>query len=247
MAELISLPVRNESLSDNDCFYIESVNNNFNELQKLYERKISQEANNIRLQYFSIEKELINSFKYVNPITSNLSTSSVKFASIIRESSNLFEQVSRIIYEKLFKDYGRINIFNYLTLDIFLRFNDLKFHCPSLTIVSSENPNLLRPFCSMDSWNNQMKPELVNVPNWWIAYNKIKHSPNALANYSTLKISIQSILAVYIVINKYLGPGVISGSLLKPERNGNETIQREITIEQSKLFIDTLTLMGYVA
>ncbi|MFK7833165.1 MAG: hypothetical protein AB8B52_07805 [Winogradskyella sp.] len=246
MANPISLPSRNETLSDNECFYVEPDKNNFAELQKAYNRKVSQEANNLRLQYFSIEQELINSFKYVNPVTSNLNTSSVKFASIIRESANLFEQVSRIIYDKLFKEYGRINIFHYLTLEKFLKFNDLKFHCPSLTIIASENPNLLRPYGSLDGWNDQNQPEPVNIPSWWTAYNKIKHSPDALTDYSTLENSIQSLLASYIIINRYLGPGVISGSLLKPEDNAGEIIQRQITVEQSELFIDTLTLMGYV-
>ena len=244
MANPIELPSRNETFSNNECFYVEPDKNNFAELQKSYERKISQEANNLRLQYFSIEQELINSFKYVNPVNSNLNTSSVKFASIIRESANLFEQVSRIIYEKLFKEYGKINISNYLTLDVFIKFNDLKFHCPSLSIIASENPNLLRPYGSLDDWNDQNAPESTNIPSWWTAYNKIKHSPDALTNYSTLENSIQALLASYIIINRYLGPGVISGNLLKPEENGNEIIQRQLTVEQSELFIDTLTLMG---
>lgn len=246
MANRISLPPRNEKFSDNECFYVEPILNNFAELQKAYDRKVSQEANNLRLQYFSIEHELINSFKYVNPVTSNLNTSSVKFASIIRESANLFEQVSRIIYERLFKEYGRINIFNYLTLEKFLKFNDLKFHCPSLTIIASENLKLLRPFDSLDGWNGQDKLEIVNIPNWWTAYNEIKHSPDALTEYSTLENSIQSLLASYIIINRYLGPGVISGSLLKPENISGQIIQRQIPVERSKLFIESLTLVSYV-
>ena len=239
------LPSRNEMYNDSDCFYVEPNNNSFEELENSYFRKTSQEANNIKRQYFSIEEELLNSFKYVNPVASNLKTSSVKFATIIRESSNLFEQVSRIIYDKLYRDYGRINIFNYLTLDRYIKFNDLKFHSPSLSVLASESPTLLQPFKSINNWKVQNELEPHHIPSWWIAYNKIKHSPDSLTEYSTLENSIKSLLAAFITINRYLGPGVISGSLLKPEKNGDKIIQNVLPVEQSKLFIDASYLFGY--
>ncbi len=241
-------PERNELFSENDYYYIAPDFTNFEELSKDYSRKTTQEATNLKLQYFSIEKELLNSFLYVNPIFENLTTSSVKFASIIRESSNLYEQTSRIIYGKIFKEYDRISIHNYLTLDKFLNLNNFDFISPLLKDIPQikEGEGLLNPFLSLSSWNRESKIESKHVPEWWKAYIKVKHSPNEITKYANLKNAIQSLLASYILINKYLGPGVLSSDLIKPDLAPNGTIiLAHIPIKQSKLFIAEDGLKGF--
>lgn len=239
-------PTRNESYSENNCYYIKPDFQNFEEANKVYLRKLSQESINIKLQYFSVEKELLNSFQFVNPVEQNLKTSSVKFATMIRESSSLFEQISRIIYQRLFKDFEGINIYNYLSLDKFLKFNSLNFSCPTLKNISDTNDDLLRPFKCISSWNGESKLENKHIPIWWNAFNKIKHSPNELTEFSTLENAIQSLLASYIIITKYLGSGVVSGDLSVPEKNSNEIIHRQLRVEQSELFFDWENSIGFV-
>jgi hypothetical protein len=239
-------PTRNVSFTDNDCFYIAPNHTDFDALKANYERKISIEAINLKLQYFSIERDLINSFHYVNPVLENLPTSSVKFATIIRESSNLFEQIARIIYNKLFVVTGSINIYNYLSLDRFLDFQNSKLHCPILQNLALNKPFILNPFYEMSTWDKNSEIEDVSIPKWWTAYNKIKHSPTELTDYSILENAVRSLLASYLIISKYLGPGVVSGSLEKPEKNGAEIINRHLTVEESGLFMRSDHLFGYV-
>lgn len=117
-------PSRNQQYADNDCYFIEPAKNDFGEIEKVFRRKVSETAINLKLQYFSIEREPLDSFHFVSPTTQNLQTSSVKFATIIREASTLYEQISRIIYQCLFTGYGSINIFNYLSLEKLLKLND---------------------------------------------------------------------------------------------------------------------------
>jgi hypothetical protein len=53
-------------------------------------------------------------------------------------------------------------------------------------------------------------------------------------------------LASYLIISKYLGPGVVSGSLETPEKKDNEIINRHLTVEESGLFMSSDHLFGYV-
>lgn len=239
-------PIRNVSFPDNECYFIMPNHTDFEALKANYQRKIAIEAINLKLQYFTTERELINSFHYVNPVLENLSTSSVKFATIIRESSNLFEQIARIIYNKLFVVTGSINIYNYLSLDKFLDFQNSKLHCPILQNIAINKPLLLNPFYEMSTWDKDSRIEDAFIPKWWTAYNKIKHSPTELTVYSTLENAVRSLLASYLIISKYLGPGVVSGSLETPEKKGNEIINRHLTVDESGLFMSSDHLFGYV-
>jgi hypothetical protein len=239
-------PIRNASFEDNQCFFVAPNHSDFDALNANYERKITIEAINLKLQYFSIERELINSFHYVNPVLENLSTSSVKFATIIRESSNLFEQIARIIYTRLFVIKGTINIYNYLSLDRFLDFQNSKLHCPILQNLALDKPILLNPFYEMSAWDKDSRIEDNLIPKWWSAYNKIKHSPTELTLYSTLENAIRSLLASYLIITKYLGTGIVSGHLEMPERIDDKIITRQLTVEESGLFMIYEHLFGYV-
>jgi len=241
-----NFPNRNTSFQDKDCFYIEPNEHDYDELVTVFEKKISNESINLKLQYFSIEKELINSFQYVNPESQNLKTSSVKFATIIREASNLFEQTARIIYNKLFTNYRDINIFSYLSLDLHLNFQETNILCPTLENLTTENHNILHPFKELSSWDKTSRISSTHIPKWWTAYNKIKHSPNEITEHSNLENAIRSLLASYIIIYKYLGPGVVSGYLEKPENNEEEIIRRQLTVEESSLFMNPEHLLGFV-
>ncbi|MRN56377.1 hypothetical protein [Paenibacillus monticola] len=89
------------------------------EEKKIFQKKTSQNVMRIRSQFLLIEKEMIKTFDYVEPNNNNLKTNSIRFASIIRESCNLFELVSKEVYINLFEVPAgkQINIFNYLSLD----------------------------------------------------------------------------------------------------------------------------------
>ena len=239
-------PSRNQQNSDHDCYYVEPAKTDFNEIEKMFNRKISETAISLKLQYFSIEKELLDSFHFVSPTAQNLQTSSVKFATIIREASTLYEQISRIIYECFFTGYGNINIFNYLSLEKYLKLNDIVLVSPILEEVA-KNTNILKPFISVSNWNQGSKVQNNHIPGWWTGYNKLKHSPADIPNFATLENAIQSLLASYLIITSYLGSGVVSGYLMKPEKDDkNQILHRQLSIKQSELFLDSSNALGFV-
>ena len=82
-----------------------------------YDRASSTEAKVFESQYESIADELADSFAYVSPANDNGSTYSVKFAEIIKNAANVFELISRKLYEQFYNEKDEINIFNYLALD----------------------------------------------------------------------------------------------------------------------------------
>lgn len=233
------------SIKESECYYLVDDIVSFEQKQNHFESKISNGVINIKLQYFSIEHELIKAFQYVNPHQSNLSTSSIKFGTIIRESANLYEQISRIVFEKLYENSDSINIFNYLSLDVFFNFKAITIYSPLLQNLSLHSTNILWPFQELNTWDQNSSIEFAQIPLWWKAYNKIKHSPNEITTYSTLENAIRATLAAFIIISKHFGPGVVSGSLFKPRENGRKIIEENLNVEQSQLFMYSEDLFGY--
>ncbi|WP_452224119.1 hypothetical protein [Lacinutrix chionoecetis] len=240
-------PRRNLNYENNDCFFVNSKTKKLSVLERQYERKISTFATNIKHQYLSIESLLVESFQFVNPEVKNLKTNSVKFATIIRESSNLYEQLSRVIYNKVFANTKSINIYNYLSLSKFLKFHEVNFHCPTLKDIEQNSPLTLKPFVELNKWDKNSKIETKHIPGWWTAYNKIKHSPNEMTNFANLQNVISSTTAAYIIISKQFGPGVLSGDLYKPSKGTktNNVKIEKINVVQSQLYIDTENLLAF--
>lgn len=240
-------PFHRTDLQEGDCFYVNPDPCDYEKHWEYYLLKISKRAINLKLQYFSVEEELIRSFQFVSPIAENLNTSSVKFATIIREASNLFEQVSRLIYKNLFKidKKERMIIFHYLSLNKFLDFNSYEFYCPVLENVADESRLLLNPFKELEAWDRDSPLTNSHIPKWWTAYNKIKHSPDELFYFSTLENAVRALLAAHIIINRYLGSGVVSGDLTMSERQDNKVIHRQLPVKKSELFMNPEELLGF--
>lgn len=211
----------------------------YEDLMRQYNKKISKEATTIKNQFMFIEQEMLNSFQYVHPTVTNIQTTSVIFATIIRESSNLFEIIARDLYAKLFtysNDYN-INIKNFLTLDIFLNLSESTLSSPTLQDEFSES-NLLQPFKSLLNWDRNSEISSNHIPQWWTAYNKLKHDVDGF-NYATFENALLSLGAIYLTIGRVYGEGVVSGILEKPlyaNAIGSGYAQQLVPV--SRLFIE---------
>ncbi|MCP1135240.1 hypothetical protein NKT34_18225 [Paenibacillus polysaccharolyticus] len=97
----------------------------FEKDKAIFEIIMSDYVKRLRSQYLLIERELIKTFEYVEPNIGNYETISIRFASIIRESCNLFELVCKEIYYKLFEYKKRLNIKDFLELDKYLYFKEM--------------------------------------------------------------------------------------------------------------------------
>lgn len=207
------------------------------EEKKKFQIKTSQNVMRIRSQFLLIEKEMIKTFEYVEPNYNNLSTNSIRFASIIREACNLFELVSKEVYIKLFEvsEQKRLNIYDYLSLDKIINFSDKCLSSPYIPAMQDDRHKLL-PFKELMDWNKTSHINKRFIPVWWDVYNKIKHSNEGIDN-ATFENALLSVGAVYVLINSIFGDGVLVGNLREYTKldmiNSNYIDYR---IEESKLF-----------
>ncbi len=202
-----------------------------------YEKNTSAEAVLVANHFFSIEDIFQESFQYVTPIYKNRDTSSARFATIIRESCNLYEILCRKVYNELF-DFNfdcSLNIYNYLTLEYFFKINQEEIRT-AIFHNYLDNNNRIKPFDSMSDWKGDSKLLQVNVPDWWTAYNKIKHDINSNIDYATLNNAIYSFAALFLVIRRIFGDGLISGFLRKPTTEINNSAHL-YPIRNSNIFI----------
>src|SRR5260221_7004524 len=104
-----------------DVVFLPGRSDSSPEYKVMLERSESDEAKMWRLRYLGIEEELERAFRYVNPSDDNVDAFSIKFAEIIRAGSNAYEILAKELYRKFYVVADRIDIFNYLALDIFLQ------------------------------------------------------------------------------------------------------------------------------
>ena len=236
--ESFPFPARNPAFTDDMIFYIK--NESDDKLHYYYNKSVSSDAVTIANQFFLIEEMLLDSFQFVSPIKRNSDTCSVKFATIVRESSNLFEIICRKLYSQtyLIDSSKNITVYNFLTLDALLNLTAEKVRAPLLESYLT-NGEKIEPFGSLNSWSREEKIKDENIPSWWTAYNKIKHDTESVNQYATLNNAIYSTSAVFVLIRKVYGDGLISGFLRKP----HDTEPGEISLYQiktSNLFIGEL-------
>lgn len=207
-------------------------------LDYCYNKNTSAYAISIANQYFSIEEILIESFFYVTPIRENKSTSSARFATIIRESCNLYELLCKSVYNAIF-DYDvsryKLDIYNYLSLERFLQLSKEELRTATFQNYL-ENDERLNPFISVKDWSGQLKLEAGNIPDWWHAYNSIKHDAESMVKNANQYNAILSTAAIFLLIRKIYGDGLISGYLRKPAEEENVAAIM-YPIRASKVFI----------
>lgn len=235
----VPFPKRNENYSDKDIFLYGYFFSTFEDYELGYQRKISIEASNFKNQYLSIEEEMIKSFQYVHPTVLNLQTTSARFATIIRETSNLYEILSRSIYQKLFivPKKAVIHINNLLALESYLDFSKGVLNSP-LLYSEFYKTDILHPYKSLVHWDRNSEIRNIHIPQWWNAYNKLKHDLNGIRS-ATLENALLSLGAAYLLINRVFGDGVVGGILYRPIRVSSLTtnlIEQQVPV--SKLFIE---------
>lgn len=175
-----------------------------------HQRILSQEVQIMKTQYLMVENDLINTFQYVYPTTLHLNVFSPQYASIIKNACSLFEVICRKTYLDLFEDKN-VDIYNFLSLDKFLDFNQINIDCPLLQgEFEKDKSNILKPFEELE-WDKSSQIQYYMVPKWWKAYNKIKHDFFDYNKYANLENSIRSVFALAILIYKIYGSGVVIG------------------------------------
>ncbi len=174
-----------------------------------YTRSRSPEAKTHRLQYLTIEESLDESFRYVSPCDANADTFSFKFAEIIRSAANMYELVSKHLYRRFYAPEDDLNIFNYLALDIHLGLADQSVLLAAGLDDFPSHPEVTKPFAKLIAWDKLSEVTSDHVPEWWNAYNAIKHADFRKA---TLANAIEALASVFLVIDRIYGFGVLAAT-----------------------------------
>jgi hypothetical protein len=209
------------------------------EYRTMYERSQGPEARLARFQYLGIEEELERSFRFVSPSDDNANAYSLKFAEIIRAAANAYEIAARSLYAKFYNDSDEINILNYLALDRFVQLSDQTVsHFAALGDFPS-HPEVCRPFTQLGGWDRNSPVLPAYVPGWWTAYNKVKHSNEGLKDHATLANAMAVTAAVFLLIERMYGFGVLQGGLYDTPSTGGSTTTARIHPQWGRLFIKT--------
>ena len=143
------------------------------------------------MHYFiSLEKELENSFNYIEPENDNLQCYGAKYTSILNSVCIEFESLSKVLIKHHRPDVvvGNIGDIKKNLLEIFPNIGENK------VIITRINENRY-PF---KEWAEGSKLE------WWRAHTDVKH--NRIKNYSLANLNnVLNAMAALIVIILYIG------------------------------------------
>ena len=180
-----------------------------------YNRSQGEEARLQRLRYLSIEEELERAYRYVSPSADNGKTFSLKFAEIVRAAANAYEIISRTSYARLYNDVDDINILNYLALDVLLGMANKKIRHLMAAGPLSLYPEMEQPFVKLAIWDKSSLVQSNHVPDWWKAYNAVKHTDEGLKKHATLANATSAVAALFLVTETVFGFRILQGGLLQ--------------------------------
>lgn len=231
-------PTRNSTyLYDHKIIYVDSLDHTAPEYRPMYERSQGTDARLARFQYLGIEEELERAFRFVSPSDDNADAYSLKFAEIIRAAANAYEIAARALYAKFYNDTDDINIFNYLALDHHLNLSvQTVSHFAALGDFPT-HPEVCCPFVALACWDRNSKTEDKHTPGWWKGCNKIKHSNAGLKEHATLANAMAASAAVFLLIERIYGFGVLQGGFYNEPSTGGNTTRMRYHPQWSRLFI----------
>lgn len=178
------------------------------------------DAKIFKSQYLHLEKQLIESFNYVAPCQKNASAYSINFAQIIKQSANLFELISKHVYLQLYScnadEVKKLKIKNFLSLDREAGYSNLEVGAFQ-QYDNFTNQEVYKPFMSLLGWDKASPIQDAEIPQWWTANNKLKHSNAGLENYGTLEKSFSSVAAVFVALHCIYGHGFLFGLDTDPQ------------------------------
>ena len=173
-------------------------------------RRRSRDATVFKAQYMELDMRLQELFMYVAPCNANGQTHSVVLSTLIRNAANLFELVSRWLYTQLGLPRAELKVKKFLELD---RYTGVS----TLSVVSYKlydeflDSEIYRPFGKVGLWDRVSPIQDDQIPSWWTANNKLKHSNDGLKQYGTLRNSIAAVSGCFVLLHRIFGTGYVWG------------------------------------
>lgn len=138
--------------------------------------------------YLVLERELVNSFSFVELSNDNFSTYSVEFAKMLLSICSEFDSV--------FKDYVELRSANRPSnikeaFECLSALNDITFVNEVVDIAINQSISL-KPF---NAWTSGMYAKLP----WWDSYNAVKHDRGTYFREANLKNCLNSLAALFCI------------------------------------------------
>jgi len=156
----------------------------------------------LRIRYHAIENRMIETFDYVTPDNINRKTHSYTYASILRDIGSVFDSTIRQIIIKSGVEGYQDNIYG------FIKF--LEKYVPELKIMAIDLVTNLKSIIPFQKGEK-------GIPNWWHAYNDVKHDEpnkyqqgnleNALTGLAALKL-VHYVICRSIESRVFVNPGI---------------------------------------
>jgi hypothetical protein len=234
-----SFSARNPVYSNaHDILFTDGFSPGSTEYRRMYERAHrGDDAKRWRFQYLAIEEELERAMRYVDPCDENAGVFSIKFAEIIRGAANAYEIMAKELDAKFYSGKRHINIYDYLALDI-----HLNLVVQTVTHFAAQgtfplHPEVCKPFDRLATWDKVSVPDQNHVPSWWTGYNKVKHTNQGLKGHATLANAMAGTAAVFLLIERVYGFGVLQGGLYNMPSSGGNTNQMRNHPQWARLFL----------
>ena len=151
--------------------------------------------------FIAIESDLEATTRFVEPVTANFGTHSVAFAQLILGAGSEIDVISKLLCDAIdpTKKANNINDYRQLIHPSFPRYHALEVQIPRYSLA-------VTPW---SEWNNGRNPE------WWQAYNGIKHERHNNYALANLKNAIDAVAGLFVAV-LYLYHNELQANQLQP-------------------------------
>lgn len=181
-----------------------------------YKRIFSNVGRHDHQRYFYIEQILLNTCFNCSPNSANLNTYSLAFETVIKESCAFIEVILKRVMTEFYPESNDQKLFKLLKLDDHMLLSRRSVDVIGFNDV--EAPIKIRkPFFNMEGRTLGTEIEKSQIPSWWESYNTLKHESGVSEKNATLENAFSSLAALFLVLHRVYGPGMVSGVLINSE------------------------------
>jgi len=149
--------------------------------------------------YLALERDLMETTYFVEPVQQNFETFSVAYARILLAAGSEIDVIAKLICRQINPASKADTIDDYR--------NEIHARYPQLPIMRVLVPRYALAADPWAAWSEQHTPE------WWQHHQKVKHERHAYFQEANLKNSLQSVAGLFCLVLYYYQPALYSGQL----------------------------------
>lgn len=176
----------------------------------VHDNRYAQDMLQLRRSYFMLEEKLNEILNYIEPDERNLNVFSMELYSLLLRACTEVELNCKLIlkandyhtnHHYSMRDYMKIERSSYLSKYV-VKMNNWKKNDNGTVVYSSRE---FTPFGSF-------RESVYQSPEWYIAYNSVKHNREEYMHVATLKNCIHAVAGVLVLLYSQFGASIIHQS-----------------------------------